>query len=267
MISNVAINASNKFLGISPKKCNNQSINNNKTQDKTGSLNALASYGRAQLNIPFKGGKINVSSEDNTEFHELNELTDREFEQMKKNVQAKYNALPPEVRTEFELPKLTKFNIFVANKLVSQQNQKKIIYIYGEDIIQATKSPEQAQVASKLLDLNLTAYNIHGILQNSRGIVSTTNTPEQAEVKCNIIDRILSDEQLYKNGTVMSYAYNLIHCTNTPYQEEVTEKFLSDEKLYSNFDVMCEAADIIFDTLSAKEAKETIAYLDKILSD
>ena len=226
-------------------------------KQKESLINSSYAAGISQF-ISFKGN----NSAKNTEYKEL---TDIEFENMKKEVMRKYHHLPNDLKSRLDLPELNEFNIFVANKIVSGRAKYSAVYSYADGIICEIESPEKAQVAGKLTDLILSSDNSHNVLASANRIIYHTNTPEQAELKCNLVDKILSDPNLYESKTVMEYAPEIIHSTDTPEQAQVADKFLSEKRFYSVPDVLGEAGDIIADTLTIDEARETIAYLNKIL--
>lgn len=78
-----------------------------------------------------------------------------------------------------------------------------------------------------------------------------------------VLDKVLSDEKIYTNETVMSDLDSLLDVTDTPERLELTLKYLSDEKLYTNETLSLYIVELVNLAKSENRAK----LVDVILSN
>ena len=216
----------NNISGINYTK-NNRNVENKKTNIiserdiKQNSLDILKLQNIAHMNLAFKG--INSSNR---------ELTDSEFEILKKEFETKIKSIPVDIRIEAEKWEINKDNINIANKFISNG-----VFLHDEDFIleaaELIKNPYSIEISNKILfDDNL--YNNKDFMQNAPEILMSVNNEKRAE----FAKKILSNKTLCRNEMLTESAGFLIKLADFKNGEEIADIILTDNKLNQNENFM-----------------------------
>ncbi len=140
----------------------------------------------------------------------------------------------------------------------------------------AVKTPEQFQLANKLLSDKRLYENDKVISFYMESIINTANTPERAQIKSDLLDTILSDERLSENPVpkLMEIAASVIYHANTPelaqMELDLFDRILSSERLSKDpeFTELADRARYAGYCVDPETAKIKLDLLDRInLSD
>ena len=218
-------------------------------------LNALEAQGRAQINLAFKGGVIARKPQT---------MSDSEFEQFKNEFYEKVKKLPYDTKEEIENWEVTKTNIKLINKLLSDEKfyrNEALIYFSGYYI----NYMDEEEAGVKLDFLNLIKEN--GLINNAgfmKYAGSLLNSVETKD-KFNLLKEIISNKELIENPVFMNKAGSFINAAETENQLKIANKILSDNRLISNTDFMEYAGNIILNSRTNESAERKGKILDEVL--
>lgn len=182
----------------------------------------LATYGKAAINISFRG-KIYASSSG-----EIKTLTDRRFKIYKAELDEKIKNLPLEVQEGVKNWNINKYNIQLADIILSDE----------------------------------ALYKNESIMQNSERIIKDEKTIREPKAKAEII-RVLKDNNLFENRGIKSRAGEIIADTHNEKSLNVRKEIvnlLKTNGLLENEGVQKNVAKILIYTDTAKnlEAKRSV---------
>ncbi len=192
-------------------------------------VDVLASQNKSILNISFKG--VSSETEKLSPKAEIKELTDDEFKELKKKLKAKIKTMPKEVQKEANLWEFNKYNIQLADKILSNEKiyDNVSIMFDASDIVCVTDTLEEAQISNSIFSNNKLYGNPYLIVK-IRNFIANAKTDEQIR----LTKKILSHEFFLKFPDNILYMMDMVSWADTPDKVQITDKILNYEDLYSN---------------------------------
>lgn len=229
-----------------------------KKEKEASYLDALDSQGRAQINLSFKGLDKSMS--------------DEKFEALKNEFAEKIKTLPKKSIDFTKDWELSKENIQLALKLISNKN------LYTNDDIMSYSNyymnymdEEEACIKNELFD----ELNQKGLINNKKFMRNCSSFISLTENKFqkNFVDFIINNENLLNNKTVTNSAVSSLMYIESNEQEKIAKKIISEEKLTSNNDFMSNFANIVLNTktknkyILKKNAIDLLLANDKLIQN
>ena len=237
-------------------------------QTEASSADALAAQGRAFVNMYSNAAK-NYTTRINPE---LKELTDAEFEEYKKEIKSKIENLPKHTGIYTKDWSLDKNNIFVADKILSEEKlfnnfnfmNLSILLFRNESSLEISKN--RIKLLDKITKSDKLSSNKF-FMKQVASLVENTKTNEQLQIADIFFDKILSDEKYYNNNILMKKLCVFIRCTTSQEQAETIFQFIdkiSENETISGNDKL---KDYAFSLLKFSNSSESVELLDAILSN
>lgn len=196
----------------------------------TSSSEALSSYAVASLGI---NTGIPALSKCYTQPKEYTRLSDEEFEVYAEKIKEKADTLPEEIKKYFNFSFLTKDNIFIFDKVLSEEK------LYGD---------------KRALSV---AFSAASALQYDNSA---------PELKNKLANKLLSDENLYGNENIADNTIYIISAATDSSRYELEDKMLSNENLCNNIFL----PEFLFDSIAFTSDEAITAmndFTDKILEN